>query len=43
VTSPPALLLDGNGLTLEDMESVARHQRAVGVAPAARAGVARAR
>jgi histidine ammonia-lyase len=43
VTSPPPLLLDGNSLTLEDMESVARSGRAVGIAPAARAGVVRAR
>ena len=43
MTSPAALLLDGNSLTLEDMESVARGQREVGVAPGARAGVVRAR
>jgi len=43
VTSPAALLLDGNSLTLEDMESVARSRREVGLAPAARAGVVRAR
>jgi len=43
VTSPAALLLDGNSLTLEDMESVARSGREVGLAPAARAGVVRAR
>jgi len=43
VTSPAALLLDGNSLTLEDMESVARSRGEVGLAPAARAGVVRAR
>ena len=43
MTSPTALLLDGNSLTLEDMESVARSQREVRVAPDARAGVIRAR
>jgi histidine ammonia-lyase len=43
VTSPAALLLDGNSLTLEDMESVARSERKVGVAPDARARVVRAR
>jgi histidine ammonia-lyase len=43
VTSPTALLIDGNRLTLEDMESVARSQREVGVASAAREGVVRAR
>jgi histidine ammonia-lyase len=43
VTSPTALLLDGNSLTLEDMESVARSRREVALAPAAREGVVRAR
>src|SRR4029453_7925638 len=43
VTSPAALLLDGNSLTLEDREAVARSRREVGVSPAARAGVVRAR
>ena len=43
MTSPTPLLIDGNRLTLEDMESVARSQREVGVASAAREGVVRAR
>ena len=43
MTSTTALLIDGNTLTLEDMESVARSPREVGVASAARDGVVRAR
>jgi histidine ammonia-lyase len=38
-----ALLLDGNRLTLQDLEDVARRGRSVGLAPRARHGVARAR
>ena len=43
MTSPAALLIDGNSLTLEDLESVARTRRKVALAPAAREAVARAR
>jgi histidine ammonia-lyase len=43
VTSPPVLLLDGNRLTLDDLESVARSYQEVGVDPAAREAVVRAR
>jgi histidine ammonia-lyase len=42
-SAPAPLLLDGNRLTLADLEAVARDGRAVAVDPAARAAVARSR
>jgi histidine ammonia-lyase len=43
VTSQTALLIDGNSLTLDGLESVAHTRRPVALAPAAREAVVRAR